>query len=267
MALRTYIRRKHVLARLTALAYFLSLSQFLGRYIGRSIAARMAFNTQNQPKQAAALLSGQGRVSIYEATGGAVTAQFAAHNLSLRPPIPPNSIIHDNACGAGTVSRLILSCSPPPSDLKIYATDIDDIFLSALQSDVEKNTWPIAVSNQRSEALSFPDNYFSHSITNIGIFFTTSGGLDGAKEIHRTLQPGGVAVVNCWETLAWLFPFKQVHQALRPEKPYPTPPILWNDGKQIQKVMLEDLGGEVVGFPGRAGWLERDGWGEVGRSC
>ncbi|KAF1944757.1 hypothetical protein EJ02DRAFT_452101 [Clathrospora elynae] len=199
----------------------------------------MAFNVQHQPKQAAALLQGQGKVSIYAATGGAVVADFAAHNLSLLPPFPPKSIIHDNACGAGTVSRLILSSKPPPSNPKIHATDTDQTFLDALQSDVLNNAWPIQVSNQRSEALSFPANYFTHSITNIAIFFTTSAGLDGAKEIHRTLQPGGTAMVNCWEALAWLAPFKLTHKVLRPEKPYPTPPVLWNDGTQIQKVMLE----------------------------
>jgi hypothetical protein len=199
----------------------------------------MAFNTEHQPTQAFALLSGRGRVSIYEATGGAVTSQFAAHNLSLLPPIPSGAIIHDNACGSGTVSRLILSSTLSPSNSKIHATDTDEIFLSALQSDVDRNSWPIEVSTQKSEMLSFPDNYFTHSITNIALFMTSSGGLDGATEIYRTLQPAGIAVVNCWETLAWLQPFKLVHAALRPGKPYPTPPILWNDGKQIQKVMLE----------------------------
>jgi SAM-dependent methyltransferase len=199
----------------------------------------MAFDTQRQPKQATILLKDQGKVSVYEATGGAVTAKFAAHNLSLLPPIPSGSIIHDNACGAGTVSRLILSSKSPPSDIKIYATDIDQVFLDVLESDVQRNSWPIEVSNQRSETLLFPSNHFTHSITNIGIFFTSSAGLDGAKEIYRTLQPGGTAVVNCWETITWLLPFKLVHEALRPGKPYPAPPVLWSDGKQIQKVMLE----------------------------
>ncbi|KAH7371249.1 hypothetical protein BKA66DRAFT_394142, partial [Pyrenochaeta sp. MPI-SDFR-AT-0127] len=164
-----------------------------------------------------------------------VTADFAAHNLTLLPPFPSGSVIHDNACGAGTVSRLILS-SNPPSDLKIHATDMDQVFLDKLQNDVLQNSWPIEVSNQKSENLSFPDNYFTHSITNIALFFTSSAGLDGAREIHRTLRPGGTAVVNCWEALVWLFPFKLAHEALRPGKPYPSPPVLWNDGKQMQKV-------------------------------
>ncbi|KAG9191034.1 hypothetical protein G6011_09122 [Alternaria panax] len=198
----------------------------------------MASKSLHQPKQATTLLEGQGKVDVYEATGGAVTAQFAAHNLSLLPPISPNAVILDNACGAGTVSRIILS-SKALSGVQIYATDIDQTFLNALQSDVEKNSWPIDVSNQKSENLMFSDDYFTHSINNIGIFFTTDTGLDGAKEIYRTLRPGGTAVVNCWEDITWLPPFALVHQALRPGKPYPAPPISWKDGRQIQNVMLE----------------------------
>ena len=34
------------------------------------------------PKQAKSILAGEGKVEAYEATGGTVTAQFAAHNLS-----------------------------------------------------------------------------------------------------------------------------------------------------------------------------------------
>ncbi|CAO2655147.1 Nn.00g102110.m01.CDS01 [Neocucurbitaria sp. VM-36] len=200
----------------------------------------MSFNPlANAPKQALALLQGQGKVDVYEATGGKVTSDFAAHNLTLIPLIPSGSIIHDNACGAGTVSRHILSRTPVP-DVKIHATDIDQVFLDALQSDIQKNSWPIEISNQRSEKLSFPDSYFTHSITNIAIFLTSTAGLDAAREIHRTLAPGGTAVVNCWHSLAWLIPIALTGSTTRPGKPaFPTPPIPWNDGVQLQKVMVE----------------------------
>jgi hypothetical protein len=87
--------------------------------------------------------------------------------------------------------------------------------------------------------MSFPDNYFTHSITNIGIFFTSSFGLDGAREIYRTLQPSGIAVANCWEDVTWFLPLKLTHDATRNNAPYPAPPIGWSDGKQIQKIMKE----------------------------
>jgi ubiquinone/menaquinone biosynthesis C-methylase UbiE len=198
----------------------------------------MASTTDYIPSRAKALLSGSGKVSVYNATGGAVTAQFASHNLTLIPPIPSGSIIHDNACGDGTVSRAILS-SQAPTDLTIHATDIDQIFLDTLSSDVKQNAWNIEVSNQKSESLSFPDNYFTHSLTNIGIIFTSNSGLDGAKEIYRTLRPSGTAIVNCWAHVTWLPAFILAHTRTRPNVPFKFPPVQWSDGQQIQKIMKE----------------------------
>jgi SAM-dependent methyltransferase len=192
--------------------------------------------TSHIPKQAQALLANPGKASIYNTTGGVVTAQFAVHNLTLISPIPSGSIIHDNACGPGTVSRLILASQ---SDVKIHATDIDQIFLDALSSDTTQHSWPIEISNQKQESLSFADDYFTHSITNIGVIFASSGGLDGTREIYRTLKPGGTAIVNCWAGITWLPPFMAAHVATRPGKPLPRPPVNWNDGQQIQKIMVD----------------------------
>lgn len=205
-----------------------------------AVISKMNIDSPQLPKQAHALLDGPAKVSTYESTGGTVTAQFAAHNLNLIPPISPGSLIHDNMCGSGTVTRAILSSNTSlASNVKFYATDVDQTFLDTLQSDADKNSWPVEVSNQRCENLSFPDDHFTHSITNIGIFFTSSAGLDGAKEIYRTLRPGGISVVNCWESVTWLLPLKLVHDALRPGKPYPAPPLGWSDGVQIQNIMAE----------------------------
>ncbi len=199
----------------------------------------MNISVVNPPPQAEALLSSTQKVSTYETTGGLVTAQFAEHSLSLIPAIQSGSIIHDNACGSGTVSRLILSSAQPPSNIQIHATDIDPPFVSAFEDAAKEHAWPVYVTNQKSEALDFQDNTFTHSFTNIAIFFTSSAGLDGANEIYRTLQPGGIAVVNCWALVTWFLPVKIVHETVRPGKPFPTPVIAWHDGQHIQKVMRE----------------------------
>lgn len=199
----------------------------------------MNISTFNPPRQAQALLSGSRKVSTYETTGGLVTNQFAVHNLSLIPPIPSGSIIHDNACGSGTVSRAILSNERASKNVTIKATDIDPPFLDALTHTSQSNSWPVEIRNEKSEALSFADNTFTHSITNIAIFFTSNAGLDGTKEIYRTLQSGGIAVVNCWAHVTWLVPIKTVHEHIRPGKPFPTPVTPWYDGQYIQKVMQE----------------------------
>lgn len=192
----------------------------------------------HMPKQAKALLEGTKRVDLYEATGGSVTADFASHNLTLIPSIPSGSVIHDNACGSGTVSRAILA--NPPADIKIHATDIDQTFLDVLSNDVEKSKWPIEVSNQAQESLKFEDNYFTHSITNIAVFFAKSAGLDSTKEIYRTLKPGGTAIVNCWGHITWMPAFVATKAATRPPV-QSSPDFLasWNDGTHIQKIMVE----------------------------
>jgi SAM-dependent methyltransferase len=200
----------------------------------------MSSNPGQLPKQAAALLAGKAKVTTYESTGGKVTSQFAAHNLSLLPAIKPGSTIHDNASGAGTVTRLILES--PRSDVTIYATDIDQPFLDVLSA----NHWPnVHVSAQRSEKTNFPDAFFDYDIMNIGIIFTSGGGVDAAREIYRTLKPGGgTAVVNCWKAIGWLLPIRMVQQAFRgsvsgaPFAPA-SPAVSWADGKQLREVMVE----------------------------
>jgi ubiquinone/menaquinone biosynthesis C-methylase UbiE len=221
----------------------------------------MNISTVNLPPQAQAFLSGAQKVSTYETTGGLVTAQFASHNLALIPPIQEGAIIHDNACGSGTISRLLLSSPNPPSGLKIHATDIDPPFLSALRHTTNQNHWPISVTNQKSETLNFADNTFTHSLTNIAIFFTSDAGLGGAREIFRTLRPGGIAVVNCWAHVTWLLPVRAVHEHFRPGKPFPTPVVAWHDGQHIQKVMRD------AGFNEQDMRIERsDAWAVVKKS-
>lgn len=188
------------------------------------------------PKQAAALMSGRAKVTTYESTGGLTTQKFAKHNLSLIPAIPAGSIIHDNCAGAGTVSRILLSQQP---DVKIFATDIDQPFLDVLTEDAAQNSWPIEVSNQRSERTSFADDFFDYDITNIGVIFWTGAGLDGVKEVHRTLKPGGTALINCWESITWMAPIVLVHKQFRGDAQFPAPPINWSDGQRLRKILLE----------------------------
>ncbi|KAH7113829.1 S-adenosyl-L-methionine-dependent methyltransferase [Dendryphion nanum] len=194
----------------------------------------------DHPPRANHLLSPSTKVSTYETTGGTVTTQFASHNLSLLPPIPSASTVHDNAAGSGTITRALLSTHPSPTTLKIHATDTDQIFLDDLESAKQKNNWSnVEIANAKSEALPFENDTFTHSITNMGIFFTPDSGLSGAKEIYRTLKPGGIAVANCWETIGWFFPLKLTHDILRPGAPYPAPVTNWSDGMQLQKIFRE----------------------------
>lgn len=199
----------------------------------------MAFNAGPLPKQAAALLTGKAKVTTYESTGGKTTSKFAVHNLALIPAIKPGSVIHDNACGAGTVTRIILQ-NAAPADIKIHATDIDQPFLDVLSEDAAQHAWPVEVSKQKSEATTFADATFDLDVMNIGVIFMSGAGLDGTREMYRTLKPGGLAVVNCWKAITWMIPIMLVHKAFRGEAvPFPAPPISWKDGTQLRRILVE----------------------------
>ena len=127
----------------------------------------------------------------------------------------------------------------PSSGISIKATDIDETFITACQANAQASGWPVETAVMRSESLDFPDDYFTHSIMNIAIFMTANSGLNAAKEIYRTLKPGGTTVVNCWQSMAWLQPIRGVHTATRPNRPWPLPVISWSDGSQLRKIMEE----------------------------
>lgn len=211
------------------------------------------------PPQALHLTSDDQKTRTYETSGGLVTSKFASHNLSLVLPLPQNAIVHDNACGSGIVSSLLLTHGNP-QNITIHATDIDTSFLAALSSKAEKNGWPVHVSNQKMQALSFEDNFFDVSVMNLAIFFSPNSGLDGAKEIYRTLKPGGVAVVNCWEDNAWIIPSQVTHEKMRPGKGFNLPAAEWADGKHIKKIMVE------AGFKENGMKVDRsEAWAEVNK--
>ncbi|KAM6530323.1 hypothetical protein FALCPG4_008447 [Fusarium falciforme] len=96
------------------------------------------------------------------------------------------------------------------------------------------------------EKLEFQDEMFTHSITNLGILFFTDGDA-GAKEIYRTLKPGGVAVVTSWAVLGYLEVIRPAQSAVRPgDPPFKLPiPETWFDSAFVEKC-LKDGGFENI---------------------
>ncbi|KAG7006626.1 hypothetical protein G7Y79_00013g033980 [Physcia stellaris] len=60
----------------------------------------------------------------------------------------------------------------------------------------------ISATLMSGEHLSFPSCTFSASLTNFAIFMMSPPSR-AASEIHRTLKPGGVAIVSTWRTAGW----------------------------------------------------------------
>lgn len=73
-----------------------------------------------------------------------------------------------------------------------------------------------------SNALTFPDDTFTQSLMNAVVFMLPNDGVDGVKEMYRTLRPGGTAVVNCMQYGPNIIPIQRTSVRTRPEGS-PTP--------------------------------------------
>jgi ubiquinone/menaquinone biosynthesis C-methylase UbiE len=118
-------------------------------------------------------------------------------------PITPSSYILDNACGTGIVTSLIKSQHP---HVRILGTDLAPGMIETFKAKATKEGWENVetkiVDSRNLEGVE--DEVFSHVVTNFGFMpgtEDTSGPQKIAKEIWRTMDEGGVAVVTTWAGL------------------------------------------------------------------
>ncbi|KAI9151312.1 Methyltransferase tpcH [Paramyrothecium foliicola] len=185
---------------------------------------------------------------VYEGNAGGCTrdlAEIAVDLIQELKPITPDSEVLDNACGTGIVTDVLLastqSLRSPPD---IHAVDgAENMIRIASERFPHPN---VHASTMPGETLSFPDDTFSHSITNVGLMFFEDA-VAGAKEILRTLQPGGVAIITGWKDLGWVEVIRGVYRALRPNEPPFKIPVRdeWLEPLHTKRV-LEEAGFENV---------------------
>ncbi|KAF2279252.1 S-adenosyl-L-methionine-dependent methyltransferase [Westerdykella ornata] len=133
---------------------------------------------------------------VLDAIQGTVTKQIAKHALSLAPPITSESIVHDNACGTGAVTETIMEGGVAPA--KLHATDLMPPFAQIVAGKAQQNGWGfVETAPMNAMELGFPDNTFTHSISN---FFIQAVPVPAkaAAEIYRTVKPGQTAIVTSW---------------------------------------------------------------------
>ncbi|KAK2962235.1 putative Ubiquinone/menaquinone biosynthesis C-methyltransferase UbiE [Blattamonas nauphoetae] len=190
---------------------------------------------------------------IYDTSNKELMKPVVKHILQTVSPFTSESVVHDNACGTAVVTESIFEHltqlkSPIPS-FPIHCTDLSPAMLEKTSEKIAHHAWK-NVTTQVMDAgrLSFPDNTFTHSFTNFGIFFLPDPPA-GTREIFRTLKPGGVAYVTAWIHFGHMPALREVTKIVRPDlAPYP-PPIVGNYEEEgaIQRVLEEG------GFTGQAG--------------
>lgn len=172
----------------------------------------------------------QGRVSIDAATDV----------LLMLPALKSTSKIHDNACGTGAVTEAIVA-KAPPQGLQIEGTDVFPMFLDTYKQRIKAYKWPAsAAAIDMSTLEGIPDNHFSHSITNFALMAVPDD-VAAAKQIYRTLKPGGVAAVTIWSDQPHISALKVANKVTRgqdaPDQPMLT--MEWYKGENVKQALIK----------------------------
>lgn len=164
----------------------------------------------------------------YEVGTGGCTYDIARHIFQDICPTTPNSIVLDNACGPGIVSHYLLTSAAldsqdPP---KLYLADFSPAMVQIARDTFASipNATGATLDVMNGEALTYPDDLFTHSITNFGIMFFPDA-VAGAKEIHRTLKPGGTAVVTSWGKMGYVDSIHRAQKATKADCDLFVPPM------------------------------------------
>jgi SAM-dependent methyltransferase len=173
----------------------------------------------------------------FEAATGGGTRELGQHAISLiagLKPLTSESKVLDNACGTGIVTDIILQSGIQPD---IHAVDCAENMVSIVR-DRFSSHHNVHAAVMAGEELSFPDNTFTHSITNLGLMFFTDAD-KGAREIARTLHPDGVAVVTGWAMMGHIKIIQEVQAKIRPgDTPFKPPvPDVWFDPEHTKAVL------------------------------
>ncbi|KAI0817171.1 S-adenosyl-L-methionine-dependent methyltransferase [Xylaria sp. FL0064] len=126
---------------------------------------------------------------------GDVSETAIEYCLGLIPPFEKGDVVHDNTCGSGAVTETIMAKNPP--EIQIYATNINPQFVAGVQALAEKNKWPVSTAVMSAQEITFPDSTFTQSITSFA-FHCLGDHNQAARQIYRTLKPGGVAIATIW---------------------------------------------------------------------
>ncbi|KAG4438499.1 hypothetical protein IFR05_006022 [Cadophora sp. M221] len=157
---------------------------------------------------------------IYPRQTGNSTLNLFASIADHLAPISATSIIHDNASGPGTATSVILKSLKPEDYPSVIATDMVPAMIDAFNSDIAEVNGSSKLTGivMKSEFLDFPDQHFTHSITNFSIF-NFADPLVCVKEIYRTLKPSGQAVITTWKTFAIGDVIHETQRRIRPDLP------------------------------------------------
>ncbi|KAF9772300.1 hypothetical protein IL306_010002 [Fusarium sp. DS 682] len=175
--------------------------------------------------------------ALYGEIVGDGMEQLAAASLSCIEQFDDSEVVfHDVGCGLGAGTAAVTSLKA--ENVLIKGTDIDDNVLEVYRQNIAKNKWPAEALKMDASAQDFADETFTHCIGNALLFVLPNDGIDGIKEMYRTLKPGGVAILNSW---AYTPTIPAIHAAAKKTRPAGTPLPREGLDKWEDKDLLRDV--------------------------
>ncbi|BCS26748.1 class I SAM-dependent methyltransferase [Aspergillus puulaauensis] len=179
----------------------------------------------------------------YERMTGGCTREVAQFLLTLEPKVETSSIILDNACGTGIMTSEILGLFPKAKP-KIFAADLAPSMVANFSNMARAKGWikdgydGLMISVMDAEDLTYPDNTFTHSYTNLGFPFFPQAE-KAAAHVYRTLKVGGTAFISTWSKLGYLRPVHEAQLRVHPDsKPWEIPmPKEWLTKERLVEVL------------------------------
>ncbi|KAF5597894.1 s-adenosyl-l-methionine-dependent methyltransferase [Fusarium pseudocircinatum] len=166
--------------------------------------------------------------------------RLAAASLSCTEPFGHSEVIfHDIGCGLGAGTEAIMSLKQ--DNIVIKGTDINEDVLELYRQAIAANKWPAEALKMDASKLDFPDEKFTHCIGNALLFVLENDGVDAIREMHRTLKPGGVAILNSWAHTPTI---PAIHAAAKKTRPAGTPLPRegldkWEDKDFLREVIIK----------------------------
>ncbi|KAI1264452.1 S-adenosyl-L-methionine-dependent methyltransferase [Xylariaceae sp. FL1019] len=200
---------------------------------------------------------------LYEELVADCFVNLAKTSLTFGPPLADGSLVHDNGCGTGAASEAVMAAVGQSVKVSIKATDVDARARSILQKKAEAHSWSIDIEEGNAlELKGIHDHEFDLSITN-GVLFTLpltriqgrpsnevraeeeregeiyANAIKAVNEIHRTLKPGGTAIINTWKYVPNLEPVQTASRETRP--PGTKVPRdgfdVWSDAEFLERII------------------------------
>ncbi|KAI0115502.1 S-adenosyl-L-methionine-dependent methyltransferase [Nemania sp. FL0031] len=169
---------------------------------------------------------------------------ISEHVQTSAHPIDAKSVVHDNAAGPGIGAAALVARLPKeqlPQEL-LVSDNVPEMVSAARHSLTASPLQGVeckVLDSQDLKSAGVADDYFTHSIINFSIF-TFERPVDAIRETYRTLRPGGLAVVSCWQRFPPVILVHAAQKRIRADLPLMTSPgsEFFKEG-ELQRVVEE----------------------------